>query len=182
MALPVAFQLAKELKRAPRAIAAELAEELPPIEGVQKLEVAGGGYLNLRFDRAWYGGELLKPVAVVESAAEKIIVEHTNINPNKAAHIGHLRNAILGDTFVRMLRAAGRRVEVQNYIDNTGVQVADVVVAFHFLEKKTYAEVEALSKGERFDYLCWDLYARISSFYKDNAEAMKWRQIGRAHV
>lgn len=175
MALPAAFQLAKELKRAPRAIAAELAEELPPIEGVEKLEVAGGGYLNLRFDRAWYGGELLKPRVAAESTAGKIIVEHTNINPNKAAHIGHLRNAILGDTFVRMLRAAGRNVEVQNYIDNTGVQVADVVAGFHFLEKKTFDEVEALSRGEKFDYLCWDLYARISGFYKNNAEAMAWR-------
>ena len=175
IALPVAFQLAKELKRAPRAIAAELAEELPPIEGVQKLEAAGGGYLNLRFERAWYGGELLKPPAAMDSGGEKIIVEHTNINPNKAAHIGHLRNAILGDTFVRMLRAAGRNVEVQNYIDNTGVQVADVVVAFHFLEKKTYAEVEALSRAERFDYLCWDLYARMSGYYKDNAESLQWR-------
>ncbi len=175
MALPVAFQLAKELKRAPRAIATELAEELPDIEGVQKLEVAGGGYLNLRFDRTWYASALLQPPATTASNGGKIIVEHTNINPNKAAHIGHLRNAILGDTFVRMLRAAGRKVEVQNYIDNTGVQVADVVVGFHFLEKMSYAEVEALSKAPRFDYLCWDLYARISGFYKDNPEAMKWR-------
>jgi len=175
MALPVAFQLAKELKRAPRAIAMELAEELPPIDGVQKLEVAGGGYLNLRFDRGWYGAALLQPAVTAEKTGEKIIVEHTNINPNKAAHIGHLRNAILGDTFVRMLRASGRKVEIQNYIDNTGVQVADVVVGFHFLEKKTHAEVESLSKAPRFDYLCWDLYARISSFYKDNEEAKQWR-------
>ena len=86
--------------------------------------------------------------------ARKIIVEHTNINPNKAAHIGHLRNAVLGDTFVRMLRAAGQAVEVQNYIDNTGVQVADVVVGFHYLEKKTPADVGRYSRpGRRFDYL-----------------------------
>jgi arginyl-tRNA synthetase len=110
-------------------------------------------------------------------AGEKIIVEHTNINPNKAAHIGHLRNATLGDTFVRMLRALGRQVEVQNYIDNTGVQVADVVVGFHFLQKKTPADVQALidDPATRFDYYCWDLYAHVSGYYSGNAEALAWR-------
>ncbi len=107
---------------------------------------------------------------------EKIIVEHTNINPNKAAHIGHLRNAILGDTFVRMLRATGRNVEVQNYIDNTGVQVADVVVGFRHLEQKSLAEVKTLIATTRFDYLCWDLYARISSYYAEHPESLQWRR------
>ena len=109
------------------------------------------------------------------AAAAKTIVEHTNINPNKAAHIGHLRNAILGDTFVRMLRAGGEQVEVQNYIDNTGVQVADVVVGFHFIEKKTLAEVAALAAKPKFDYYCWDLYAATSSRYADDPDAKKWR-------
>src|SRR5260370_29914174 len=109
--------------------------------------------------------------------AGKIIVEHTNINPNKAAHIGHLRNAALGDTFVRMPRARGNQVEVQNYIDNTGVQVADVVAGFHFLEGKTASDIATLisSKDQRFDYLCWDLYARVSQYYKDNPESLGWR-------
>ncbi len=109
------------------------------------------------------------------SAAEKIIVEHTNINPNKAAHIGHLRNAILGDTFVRMLRATGRNVEVQNYIDNTGVQVADVVVGFRHLEDKSPDDVRSLIESTRFDYLCWDLYARVSADYDEHPEAKAWR-------
>ncbi len=114
-------------------------------------------------------------------AGAKVIVEHTNINPNKAAHIGHLRNAVLGDTFVRMLRAAGRRVEVQNYIDNTGVQVADVVAGFHHLEKMTTVDVASLSDSDipqaktRFDYICWDLYARTSQHYKDHPEDLTWR-------
>src|SRR5262249_7164119 len=107
----------------------------------------------------------------------KVIVEHTNINPNKAAHIGHLRNAVLGDTLVRMLRELGHEVEAQNYIDNTGVQVADVVVGFHFLEKKTPAEVRALiaDPAVRFDYYCWDLYARISQHYATDKESLQWR-------
>ncbi len=144
------------LKKAPRAIAEQLKSGLGPVEGVSALEIAGNGYLNVRFDRGWYGRGLLDPAssAPASGRAGKTIVEHTNINPNKAAHIGHLRNAILGDTFVRMLRATGETVEVQNYIDNTGVQVADVVVGFHFFEKKSVAEVAALITQRAFDYLC----------------------------
>jgi arginyl-tRNA synthetase len=181
MAVPAAFQLAKQLRQAPKKIAAELAAEVGPIPGVASMVVAGNGYINLRLDRGAYGASLLagEPEAAMESvaAAEKIIVEHTNINPNKAAHIGHLRNATLGDTFVRMLRASGARVEVQNYIDNTGVQVADVVVGFHRLEKKTAADVKALIEDPdvRFDYYCWDLYARISSYYKEQPDSLQWR-------
>jgi arginyl-tRNA synthetase len=176
LAVPVAFQLAKNLRQAPKKIAQELVSEIGPIEGVAAMEVAGGGYINIRFDRAVYGAGLLAgKILAVEQSTEKTIVEHTNINPNKAAHIGHLRNTTLGDTFVRMLRALGKPVEVQNYIDNTGVQVADVVVGFHYVEKKTPAEVAQLAAQPRFDYLCWDLYARTSAYYKTNPEALVWR-------
>jgi arginyl-tRNA synthetase len=178
IAVPAAFQLAKRLRQAPKKIAAELAAEIGPIPGVAALEVAGNGYINLRLDRGAYAAALLRGEEEGMSAAGgKIIVEHTNINPNKAAHIGHLRNATLGDTFVRMLRASGAQVEVQNYIDNTGVQVADVVVGFHFLEHKTTADVEALlaDPAVRFDYYCWDLYARTSSYYKEQPESLAWR-------
>ncbi len=177
LALPLAFALSKVLRRAPRLIAEELAAGLKDLPGVAAIEVAGGGYLNIRLDRGAVGEALLKGVQTeTDRGSGKVIVEHTNINPNKAAHIGHLRNAVLGDTFVRMLRASGREVEVQNYIDNTGVQVADVVVGFHYIEKKTAAEVEALARAERFDYLCWDLYARTSAFYAGNPEAIQWRR------
>ena len=182
LAVPVAFQLAKTLKQAPRKIAEELIADLDSLPGIAALEIAGGGYINVRFDRGAYGAALLDPAAETPTASstrgilERTIVEHTNINPNKAAHIGHLRNAVLGDTFVRMLRARGHRVEVENYIDNTGVQVADVVAGFHFLERKTPAEVAELVTGTRFDYLCWDLYARTSQYYKDHPEALtEWR-------
>jgi arginyl-tRNA synthetase len=178
LALPAAFQLARELRKAPKAIAAEIVAAGSPIEGISGIEIAGNGYLNIRLDRGYYGSGLLAGAEDAEAATGgKIIVEHTNINPNKAAHIGHLRNAILGDTFVRMLRATGRHVEVQNYIDNTGVQVADVVAGFHHLEKKTSAEVQALidDPSVRFDYLCWDLYARVSAHYEAHPEAKEWR-------
>jgi arginyl-tRNA synthetase len=175
-----AFALARQLRKAPRVIAAEILAEMPPIEGVASAEIAGNGYINLRLDRAAYGAALLAEdvQAAAPASPGKIIVEHTNINPNKAAHIGHVRNAVLGDTFVRMLRAAGREVEVQNYIDNTGVQVADVVVGFHHLEHKTPEQVAGMAADPacRFDYLCWDLYARTSSYYKDNPDALEWRK------
>lgn len=177
VALPAAFALAKQLRKAPKAIAAELAGGLQGVPGIAAVEVAGAGYLNVRFDRGAYADGLLRGfLPDAQAASGKVIVEHTNINPNKAAHIGHLRNAVLGDTFVRMLRGAGRRVEVQNYIDNTGVQVADVVVGFHYLEKRSNAEVAELAAAPKFDYYCWDLYARMSSYYADHPEAVQWRR------
>ncbi len=186
IAVPAAFQLARQLKKPPKAIATELAEATGKIDGVGSFEIAGNGYINVRLDRGYYGAGLLAGFREPEGGfretdgasveAAKIIVEHTNINPNKAAHIGHLRNAILGDTFVRMLRAIGENVEVQNYIDNTGVQVADVVVGFKYLEKKSVAEIRELIATTRFDYLCWDLYARISSYYGEHPEALQWRR------
>jgi arginyl-tRNA synthetase len=179
MAVPAAFQLAKQLRQAPRKIAAELVEEIGPVAGVSAMEVAGNGYINIRLDRGAYGAALLRgETGEAPGSGEKIIVEHTNINPNKAAHIGHLRNAALGDTFVRMLRSRGYQVEVQNYIDNTGVQVADVVAGFHYLENKSIDAVRALlaDSAVRFDYYCWDLYAKTSSYYKDHPEALEWRK------
>jgi len=176
LAVPAAFQLAKQLKQAPKKIAGGLVEDIGKIEGIAALEVAGNGYINVRFDRAPYGAGLLDATEERPAAtSEKIIVEHTNINPNKAAHIGHLRNAALGDTFVRMLKARGKRVEVQNYIDNTGVQVADVVVGFQRLRGMQPEHVEALSQQPRFDYYCWDLYAEVSSYYQEHPESVQWR-------
>jgi arginyl-tRNA synthetase len=178
---PVCFELAKRLKKAPRQIAQEIANSLPKIEGIGRVEVAGAGYLNAFFDRAWFWESARKGASgpsagLGASERKKVIVEHTSINPNKAAHIGHLRNAVLGDTMVRLLRHTGNDVAVQNYIDNTGVQVADVVIAFQQMERKLLAEVKTLAAGKNFDYLCWDLYARATQFFEeDKARAGKLR-------
>ena len=185
LAFPVAFELAKQIKqqtgekRAPRLIAESLKPFLETIDEVARVDVAGAGYLNVFYDRA----KLLTQLGAVvspeisdrpklsEHAGRKLMVEHTSINPNKAAHIGHVRNAVLGDTFVHILRAAGNRVEVQNYIDNTGVQVADVVVGFMHIENMTLEDIKQLDRSltpERsFDYYCWDLYTRVGLFYRD---------------
>jgi arginyl-tRNA synthetase len=200
LAFPVAFELAKRIKQAtgekrnPRAIAEELKEELETAEEVARVEVAGAGYLNLFYDRAHILARLAPTTVEGDAAVDvadaserpKRMVEHTSINPNKAAHIGHLRNSVIGDTFVRILRAGGERVEVHNYIDNTGVQVADVVVGFQHLEALTLADVRALDASLKedypFDYYCWDLYARVGLFYrggdpnaKEDPERLKLR-------
>ena len=188
-ATPVAFELAKRLRRAPRQIAQEIARELALalIPGVARVETAGAGYINFFFDRSAFfaaattpfrpGTEkaTAEPLGPAVTLSAKCIVEHTNINPNKAAHIGHLRNAALGDTFVRLLRREGRPVEVQNYIDNTGVQVADVVVGFQHIANKSVEEVRELAAGPRFDYLCWDLYARVTNFLAEDAARLALR-------
>jgi arginyl-tRNA synthetase len=177
-ALPLSFELAKRLRKAPRKIAEEIVSGIGSIAGFEKLEVAGGGYINAHLNRAAAAAALAAGEAPPQlpGVEGKILVEHTSINPNKAAHIGHLRNAILGDTFVRLLRAARRAVDVQNYIDNTGVQVADVVVGFRELEHKNRQEIEQLARSEpRFDYLCWDLYARVSQWYQQDQTNLQKR-------
>jgi arginyl-tRNA synthetase len=165
LATPVAFELARALKRPPRAIAEELIIRAGKIDGVERMEPAGAGYINFFLDRAAVvRGSRLRGYPGDDG---KIIVEHTNINPNKAAHIGHLRNATIGDTFVRILKAAGRNVEIQNYIDNTGVQVADVIVGLQQVERKTVEDVRRMiaNPSAKFDYYCWDVYARVTAFY-----------------
>jgi arginyl-tRNA synthetase len=174
-AIPM-FPFSKPLRTAPLKIAEAIRAEIGPIEGIAEMQVAPPGYLNLGIDRSWMAAALAADrKAPADRPPGKILVEHSSINPNKAAHIGHLRNAILGDTFVRLLRHAGREVDVQNYIDNTGVQVADVVVGFTHLEKKSRAEIEALTRLPRFDYYCWDLYARVSQWYETDKQNQQAR-------
>ena len=199
-ALPVSFELAKRLRKAPRKIADEIVAEMTLPEGFAKFEVAGAGYINARLDRSAAAeivageneeqeqeqGQLPHPSQQQarmghpegRGSRGKVLVEHTSINPNKAAHIGHLRNSILGDTLVRLLRAANYTVAVQNYIDNTGVQVADVVVGFERVAKKSKAEIEALIAGSegRFDYYCWDLYAKVSQWYEADKTNLQARR------
>ena len=186
LATPIAFELARKLRKAPKVIAQEIVAELGNLEGFASFDVAGAGYINARFDRAAGVNAIARGESLARgSSGIHSLVEHTSINPNKAAHVGHLRNAILGDTFVRLLRADGQKVDVQYYIDNTGVQVADVVVGFLHLEGMSASEVRELlkdikRKGERIDYFCWDIYARTSQWYEqgtaeENAARKKLR-------
>jgi arginyl-tRNA synthetase len=195
LAFPIAFELAKQIKqksgekRPPRSFAETLKPRIESVEAVKRVEVAGAGYLNVFFDRATLLRDLTSSgEQTTEHAPDdgKLMVEHTSVNPNKAAHIGHVRNSVIGDSFVRILQAAGNRVEVQNYIDNTGVQVADVVVGFVHIEQMDLAAIKALDaslpEDRPFDYYCWDLYTQVGLFYRDgkadgeqNPEKLKLR-------
>lgn len=169
-ALPLAFEMARVLRKAPRRIAEELVAALGQVPGFAGFEVAGAGYINARLDRSAAARQIAGKPEELPANPLRILVEHTSINPNKAAHIGHLRNAILGDTLVRMLRAANCTVKVDNYIDNTGVQVADVVVALMRLRHLGLPGLqwwmqELSTQGVRIDYACWNVYAQVSQWY-----------------
>lgn len=188
-AFTFAFELAKKLRKAPKKIAEEVVAALGTVPGIARFEVAGAGYINAFVDRGAFAAGEIDPMLASRSnirtggtkTEDKVLVEHTSINPNKAAHVGHLRNAILGDTLVRLLRSGAHHVDVQNYIDNTGVQVADVVVGFQHLEKRSKADVQKLiddraARDDRpFDYYCWDLYARVSQWYEESEANKKIR-------
>ncbi|HTQ78910.1 MAG TPA: arginine--tRNA ligase, partial [Thermoanaerobaculia bacterium] len=179
LATPAALQLARVLKRKPRDIAEELQAALPLPTLVRAVTVEGAGYLNFRLDRGAFTARVLTADLISAQASDgkrdgKVIIEHTNINPNKAAHIGHLRNAVLGDVLARSLRRLGYQVEVQNYIDDTGVQLADVVVGFLDLRGMTAEQVSALP--EPFDYYCWDLYSEVGHWYESHPEGQKLRR------
>jgi arginyl-tRNA synthetase len=175
LAVPLAFELARRLRKAPRAIAQEIAGALGQVEGVTRIEAAPTGYINFFLDRVHYLSAWLNEPTPAAPSRSKTIVEHTAINPNKAAHIGHLRNAALGDAFGRLLRYLGRQVEIQNYIDDTGVQVADVAVGFRELEGQDLAGVRAIADSTRFDFYCWDLYARVTEWYEGDKARLKIR-------
>lgn len=171
LALPFPLQLAKEMKRKPRELAMEIMPLLADLPGIDKIEVAGPGFINLFLDQ---GDFFLHQVASLDEQTfqpeeRKIIIEHTNINPNKAAHVGHLRNAVLGDTLGRCLRYKRENVEIQNYIDDTGIQVVDVTFGFMDLEKMDLADIQKIEG--RFDYYCWDLYTCVSSYLEEHPEA-----------
>lgn len=188
IAFPVAFELSKKLKAAtgekqnPRVLAESIRNKIIEFDFVDDVKIAGPGYLNVFYSRPALLEQALSAnvAGPPETYKKKLCVEHTSINPNKAAHIGHLRNSVLGDTFVRILKADGKLVEVQNYIDNTGVQVADVVVGFQHLDGKDLAEIKVFdreleSKGVSFDFYCWDLYARVGVEYQKDEELLQKR-------
>jgi arginyl-tRNA synthetase len=187
LASPVAFDLAKTLRKAPRAIAAELAPAVALPAGVREARVEGAGYLNFFLDRGRFVRALLDAAPTPSRRPGKVIVEHTNINPNKAAHIGHLRNAVLGDVLVRTLRHLGDTVEVQNYLDDTGVQVADVVAGLIHLKGVRTVDAVRTAVAERrlpggdanpkgFAYLCWDVYAEVGRTYASDPSSKSWRE------
>ncbi len=177
-----------KLGRPPLSIAEALASILRTmsIPAIDEITVTKPGYLNFRLHRPGVGRAIME--RVLEAGADfghndtgvgtKVVIEHTNINSNKAAHVGHLRNASIGDTVVRMLRSQGYQVEAQNYIDDTGVQVADVVVGFTLLNEGLLQLPEGNQQlpGESFDYYCSRVYVAVGKAYEDQPELLERRK------
>ena len=179
---PVALGCARLLRRSPMEIATRLRDALEAmhLELVREWTVSPPGYVNARMDDAAWSRFVLEsaagltpsqPVALPAGHAitpGTTLVEHTATNPNKAAHIGHLRNACIGDTVARVLRRTGHQVEVDNYIDDTGVQVADVVVAIRDLGYEP-------EPGEPFDQFCSRVYVEVSRRYEEDPDLRQKR-------
>lgn len=156
----LAMQLARHLRRAPLHIAADLKHRLSGVPLVADVQVAPPGFLNFRLNWSAWAQSSTGYAPPPDREKEKVVVEHTSINPNKAAHVGHLRNSCIGDTLARLLRRTGHRVEVHNYIDDLGNQVADTVVGI--------LNVPVSGDYARFGDFCWDVYARVNQAYKTN--------------
>ncbi len=172
----VCFKLAKKLGKKPEEIGKLLIEKIKEIELVKDVKLVNG-YLNIFIDRKKALEYILAEKSEKEKN-EKIIVEHTSVNPNKAIHVGHLRNSCLGDSLARFLSFLGYKVERENYIDDTGVQVAATLLGFigkenidklndsKFLDelKKRIEEIESKQK---LDIYCWDLYTEVYKKYSE---------------
>jgi len=188
-ATPAPLRAARVLRRAPMQIAEELRQLLAatPVDHVREWTASAPGYVNARLDDATWAPAVIaeslaldpaRPVALPGDATPepgKTLVEHTNINTNKAAHVGHLRNACLGDAVSRILRRTGHRVEVNNYIDDTGVQVADVIVGLRELGMQPDA-------GEPFDQFCSRVYVEVMRRYDSDPSLIEKRRETLRHI
>ncbi len=176
----ICLSIAKQRRRPPMKIAQEIAETLnsQSIPYIERVEVTPPGFLNFIVNWRVLAERLISQILregrlfgmPVSPTKKKVFIEHTSVNPNKAMHIGHLRNAVLGDTVARVLKWNGFLTEVCNYIDDTGLQVVDVVTALLYMDPPNYRELSDIKKirekvpaDQPFDYFCWDLYARFQS-------------------
>jgi arginyl-tRNA synthetase len=180
----VAFLLSKHLKKPPSKIATELAELLRPyMQGSYILSVEpAGGHLNFKANYAQLSPAALSHVlenpekyGYHNSGQDRhIVIEHTSVNPNKALHVGHLRNIIIGDTIYRIMRATNHRMTVLNYIDDSGLQIADIIVGFKFAG----FPVTPPSKNQKFDHYCGDeVYVKINEMYEKDPQLAQKRNL-----
>jgi arginyl-tRNA synthetase len=189
----VCLSMAKQRRQSPMKIAQEMAErlklKLPPY--IREVGVSPPGYLNFKVDWPALAQDLIPKIfeedelfgKPVSPPREKVFIEHTSVNPNKAMHIGHLRNSVLGDTVARVLKWNGFSTEVCNYIDDTGLQVVDVVTALLYLDFPFYTEGSdfkavwgKVPADQPFDYFCWDLYARFQNELEKNPSLLERRE------
>jgi arginyl-tRNA synthetase len=188
-ATPAPLRAARLLRRAPMQIAEELRARLAetPVAHVREWTVSAPGYVNARLDDATWAPAVIADALALDASRPvplpgdgtpldgKTLVEHTNINTNKAAHVGHLRNACLGDSVSRILRRTGYAVEVNNYIDDTGVQVADVIVGLRELGMEP-------AEGEPFDQFCSRVYVEMMRRYEEDPSLLEKRRETLRHI
>ena len=190
----ICLSMAKLKRRSPMEIANEVANQLrsdlPPF--IDEIAVTPPGYLNFKVNWPALAKKLIPQILEegdlygkpTSPNKEKVFIEHTSVNPNKAMHIGHLRNAVLGDTIARVLEWLGFSTEVCNYIDDTGLQVVDVVTAILSPKSPFYVEGfsdfkaiwEKIPKDQPFDYFCWDLYAHFQTELEKDPSLLEKRE------
>ena len=168
----VSFLLAKNLKKNPQEIAQEFAGEYDLGNNLEKVEAHKSGYLNFfinnnSFNNVVLPQSLQKNYGSIDIGKNsKLIIEHTSVNPNKALHIGHLRNVAIGDSVSRILSKAIYDVKVLNYVDDSGLQVADIIVGF-----KYGGFSESPPKGEKFANYCGDtVYVSTTLKYESDKD------------
>lgn len=164
---PVAFSLAKTLRKNPAAIAQEIIAKLELPAGIGRVE-AVGPYINAHVDAAAFVQGVVDLPLQLPATNQKVFVEHTSVNPNKEAHVGHLRNICLGDAIARVFRAAGYNVEVQNYIDDTGRQAAETLFAVKYFN----ASYDPAS-GQKYDHWLGELYVKLGQAKETDGEAIE---------
>ncbi len=163
----IPFILAKKHKQKPFLIGKEIIELIKDkFSFVDDIKLANGGFINFYFNKNYFLKDIFSNKdRAIEKTGRKIIVEHTSINPNKSAHIGHLRNSCLGDTLVKALEYTGNEVEIQNYIDDTGIQLADVVWGVLKHQNKTLDEIK---KIDNLSSYLWKLYTEVHKLSDDD--------------
>ena len=175
----IAFLLSKHLKKKPHDIALSISENYQKFLGekIKKVEAHPSGYINF-FANLTYLNEIILKDSMKNDYGDidlgkksKIIVEHTSVNPNKALHIGHVRNVVIGDTVSRLLRKANYDVRVLNYVDDSGLQVADIIVGF-----KHCGYSDNPPSNQKFAQYCGDeVYVKTTEKYSDDPSLEKKR-------
>lgn len=176
----VSFLLSKHLKKKPYDVAQIISDKYQPFLGklVEKVEAHPSGYINFFADFSHLNRIILKSSMKANYGfldlghKSKIVVEHTSVNPNKALHIGHVRNIIIGDTVARILRKTNFDVSVLNYVDDSGLQVADIILGFTHLKFS-----EEPPKDQKFDQYCGDeVYVKTTEEYSSNPDLENTRK------
>lgn len=162
---PVAFTLARELRRPPAQIAADIIANFTAPAGITHAE-AVGPYINFTVDPAMYVQAVTEHHITAVPNPLKVVVEHTSVNPNKEAHVGHLRNIVLGDAVARILTAVGHNVEIHNYIDDTGRQAAESIFAIDYFNA-TY------DGSKKYDHWLGELYVQLGEAKASDAETIE---------